>query len=87
MSVDLPAPFSPMRQCTSPADRSKLTSTRARVPGYVLEMCSSERTGPDDPVAWASDPVSWACAVTGKPWSRYSRPTSRSGRYLSVISQ
>src|SRR5689334_13629170 len=33
MSVDLPAPFSPMRLCTSPARRVKSTPSRARTPG------------------------------------------------------
>src|SRR6267142_2995116 len=38
MRVDLPAPFSPMRACTSPGNRSKPTFCRARTPGKDLSM-------------------------------------------------
>src|SRR5271169_4611988 len=44
INVDLPAPFSPSRQCTSPARRSKLTLSRASTPGYCFRMfCISRR--------------------------------------------
>src|SRR3569833_2408678 len=33
MSVDLPAPFSPTRACTSPAAMVRLTRSRASTPG------------------------------------------------------
>ena len=36
ISVDLPAPFWPSRQCTSPARTSNWTPSRARTPGKVL---------------------------------------------------
>ena len=38
MSVDFPAPFSPMRACTSPACRSNDTSCRARTPEKDFEI-------------------------------------------------
>ena len=38
MSVDLPAPFSPNRAWTSPARKSKLTSSLATMPGKLLTM-------------------------------------------------
>src|SRR5688572_4165386 len=38
MSVDLPAPFSPMRLCTSPGKRRKLTSSSALTPGNSIEI-------------------------------------------------
>ncbi len=36
--VDLPAPFWPSRQCTSPAATSRSTPSRARTPGNCLTM-------------------------------------------------
>ena len=41
MSVDLPAPFSPTSTLTWPAWTSKLTSSRAVVPGKTFVMCSA----------------------------------------------
>ena len=38
MSVDLPAPFSPSSAWTSPARRSKSTSSLATMPGKRLTM-------------------------------------------------
>ena len=38
MSVDLPAPFSPSRACTSPGSTSSETSVRAATPPKLLEM-------------------------------------------------
>ena len=38
MSVDLPAPFSPISACTLPARTLTLTSSRALTPGKLLEM-------------------------------------------------
>src|SRR5579859_5150503 len=38
MSVDFPAPFSPMRACTSPFRRWKSTPSRALTPGKLLEI-------------------------------------------------
>ena len=38
ISVDLPAPFSPMSACTSPALRSKLTDFKACTPEKYLSM-------------------------------------------------
>src|SRR5882724_627900 len=48
MRVDLPAPFSPIRACTSPATRSNRQSSRARTPGKVLLRCSMETSGVTD---------------------------------------
>src|SRR6185369_10822106 len=46
MSVDLPAPFSPSRTCTSPGATSRSTSSRARTPGKDLRMdCMCSRGG------------------------------------------
>jgi len=44
ISVDLPAPFWPIRQCTSPARTSRSTPSRARTPGNSLTM----------PVIWSN---------------------------------
>src|SRR5512147_3258251 len=41
--VDLPAPFSPTRACTSPGRSSKSTSLSARTPGKLLDTASSLR--------------------------------------------
>ena len=44
ISVDLPAPFWPSRQCTSPAATSRSTPSSARTPGNVLTTPVSRRT-------------------------------------------
>ena len=44
-SVDLPAPFSPTSEWTSPARRSNETFVSARTPGNVLLMPRSSRMG------------------------------------------
>src|SRR5512132_3474093 len=43
IKVDLPAPFSPTRACTSPGRNSKSTSLSARTPGKLLDAASSWR--------------------------------------------
>src|SRR5690242_20445244 len=43
MSVDLPEPFSPTRQCTSPADNERSTSRKATTPPKCLEIRWSSR--------------------------------------------
>src|ERR1700730_11081676 len=43
--VDLPAPFSPVRACTSPARNSRLTLSSARTPGNDLLIPSTRRKG------------------------------------------
>src|SRR5918993_4113567 len=43
ISVDLPAPFSPTRACTSPARSSKVTPLSARTPAKVFEIDSARR--------------------------------------------
>src|ERR687896_784923 len=49
MSVDLPAPFWPSRQCTSPARTSRSTPSSARTPGKDLTTpCTSSNGGPPD---------------------------------------
>ena len=45
ISVDLPEPFCPMRAWTSPGAMSSETSSRALVPGNVLDRCSIRSTG------------------------------------------
>ena len=53
MSVDLPAPFSPSRACTSPRRRSKSTlSFAVRAPKRLVTPFSSRATG-------------WGCSVRG----------------------
>src|ERR1700676_5535637 len=47
MSVDLPAPFSPTRACTSPATTSNVTPSSARTPGKVLTMSRICNRGAD----------------------------------------
>ena len=44
ISVDLPAPFSPIRAWTSPARRVKSTSWSARTPGNDLVTPETART-------------------------------------------
>src|SRR3979411_1829477 len=46
ISVDLPAPFSPTRACTSPALTSKVTPSSARTPGNVFTMSRIVSNGP-----------------------------------------
>jgi hypothetical protein len=43
MSVDLPAPFSPTKACTSPLRRSNETLSSAFTPGKLLETFSTSR--------------------------------------------
>src|SRR5215510_7333586 len=50
ISVDLPEPFSPTRQCTSPAFTVQSISLSAVVPPKRLPMCLSSRNGPLDPI-------------------------------------
>ncbi len=45
MSVDLPAPFSPSRMCTSPRRREKSTPSSATTPGKVFLISRISRTG------------------------------------------
>src|SRR4029453_12518476 len=45
MSVDLPAPFSPRRACTSPGASSKSTPSFATTPGNRLVIPRSSRSG------------------------------------------
>src|SRR5262245_26818354 len=44
ISVDLPAPFSPRRACTSPGRRSRSMWSLARTPGNCLVIPRSSRT-------------------------------------------
>ena len=63
ISVDLPAPFSPMSPTTSPGSMWKLTSLSARTPGYVLEMFLSWRSGSG--IGVLNDPFS---RESGRRW-------------------
>src|SRR6266550_7455370 len=45
ISVDLPAPFSPRRACTSPRRRSKSMWSLASTPGNCFVIPRSSRTG------------------------------------------
>src|SRR5919197_5052657 len=45
ISVDLPAPFSPSRACTSPRRRSKSIWSLASTPGNCFVIPRSSRTG------------------------------------------
>src|SRR5258706_519557 len=45
MSVDFPAPFSPMRASTSPRRNSRLTPSSANTPGKRLEIDCIRRMG------------------------------------------
>src|SRR4051794_4672989 len=76
ISVDLPAPFSPSKACTSPRRRSKSTWSFARTPGKRLVIPRSSRTG-----------VSVAATVGGDSTERRSGrargpPASRIRRFL-----
>src|SRR5436309_1397878 len=46
--VDLPEPFSPTRQCTSPAMTSQSTASRARTPPKCLVARFKRRKGADE---------------------------------------
>src|SRR2546422_81102 len=48
ISVDLPAPFWPSRQCTSPARTSSATPSSARTPGKVFTTSVKRRVGEAD---------------------------------------
>src|ERR1044072_3079064 len=45
MRVDLPAPFSPMRACTSPGSSRNATSSSALTPGKLTHMSRISTTG------------------------------------------
>src|ERR1700704_7108763 len=45
ISVDLPAPFSPINACTSPARSSSETSSSALMPGKLLLIWCAARRG------------------------------------------
>src|ERR1700756_4164390 len=45
MSVLLPAPFSPMKACTSPGQTLRLTLLRTRTPGKLLQIWRTSRIG------------------------------------------
>jgi hypothetical protein len=49
ISVDLPAPFSPSRACTSPAKMSKLTEVKASTPAKDLLIWRSRTTAAEVP--------------------------------------
>src|SRR5581483_11279567 len=51
ISVDLPAPFSPRRACTSPARTSKSTRSFATTPGKRLVIPRTSRTGASAAIA------------------------------------
>src|SRR5262245_45918762 len=62
ISVDLPAPFSPMRACTEPRFNLNRTSSRARTPGNSLRTCSTSSRYS----AFGTAPLSrTACMVVG----------------------
>ena len=57
MRVDLPAPFSPIKACTSPASSSNLQSFRARTPGKDLLRCWMDTSAvTDQPLRWITCP-------------------------------
>src|SRR5215210_140959 len=61
-SVDLPAPFGPIRPVTTPRGTSKLTSESATTPPYVRLMLRTARMG----VWLISSPQSFALAQEGQ---------------------
>src|SRR5213595_1174930 len=50
-SVDLPAPFSPTRPCTSPGKSAMSPSANARTAPKLFSACSSDSSGSDDAVS------------------------------------
>src|SRR6516165_1489988 len=46
ISVLLPAPFSPIKACTSPAQTRRSTPFKARTPGKLLVIWRTSRMGP-----------------------------------------
>src|SRR5450631_3198163 len=92
MRVDLPAPFSPNKTCTSPRRASKFTPLKARTPGNRLTIpriwrnggdCSPFMSGPAAdhfPHKLASECMRrWQAAIRARP-----NPPARS-RVLEVI--
>ena len=68
ISVDLPAPFSPSRTCTSPLRTSRSTPSSATTPGNVLRMPRMRSAG-------GAAPASSCCFTPSPP-----RPHRRHGR-------
>src|SRR6478752_1422122 len=64
MSVDLPAPFSPIRACTSPGNRRKSTVSSALTPGNVMEI-------PDITTIGFEEAVSVIVDLSSAPVPRY----------------
>src|SRR5919201_4513657 len=81
ISVDLPAPFSPSRQCTSPRRTSNEMSLFATTPGNALVMPTSSTTGAaaeeDGRPAPASSDLGCAAALT-KPVTKRRSENERS---------
>src|SRR4051794_24840432 len=74
ISVDLPAPFSPMRACTEPRFSRNWTSSSARTPGNSLRTCSTSSRYS----AFGTAPLSrTACMVVGLNMPLDPRPRSR----------
>src|SRR5215471_19181581 len=67
MSVDLPAPFWPMRAWISPARMSKLTSSSAATPGYRLHRPQAWKTSRStgSPDGTGTTPVEGGLVLTG----------------------
>ena len=70
ISVDLPAPLGPSRQCTSPPTTSKLTPWRASTPGNSLTTSRTSRTDWPDP----SGPAARSGPIRGCGDARRLRP-------------
>src|SRR5215216_4512258 len=67
MSVDFPAPFSPMTECTSPARSTKSTPSSASTPGKWMVMPRMETSGG----------ASMSTGMRHSPWLRECCPARR----------
>ena len=77
MRVDFPAPFSPIRACTSPGNSRKSTPSSALTPGNVMEIPVIATMGAGSCVVTA---VSVIVDLSSAPVSRYRQAGAARGR-------
>src|SRR5512147_1364152 len=84
MSVDLPAPFSPMRAWTEPGRTRTVTSSSALTPGKLLEIPSISKTysrsAMEAPPIFRADEMRGARLVGARPENRPPPEGGRSAR-------
>ena len=87
MRVDLPAPFWPSSACTSPGNRSKLTSRSAFTAPKLFEMLRNSSSG----VSTLLPVCGWAKVIAPSLFSQFATRTQRSdlpdSRMASAIAE